>query len=65
MKNFFDFFFDFITGGCFNYLGAITRLPFSKEKFSVLVKETLSNSIGMFASAIILFLVFAIIYFSV
>jgi len=64
MKNFFDFFFDFITGGMFNYLGAIIRLPFSKERFSVLVKDTLSNSIGMFASAIILFLLFAIKYFS-
>ena len=58
MKNFFDFFFDFISGGGFNYIGAIIRLPFSKKKFSVLVEESLSNSIGMFASAIILFLVF-------
>jgi hypothetical protein len=65
MKNFFDFFFDFITGGIFNYLGAIIRLPFSKEKFSVLAEESLSNSIGMFVSAIILFLVFAYIYLSV
>ena len=58
MKNFFDFFFDLISGGGFNYIGAIIRLPFSKKKFSVLVEESLSNSIGMFASAIILFLVF-------
>jgi len=64
MKNFLDFFFDFITGGCFNYLGAIIRLPFSKEKFAVIVEESLSNSIGMLASAIILFLVFAYVYFS-
>jgi hypothetical protein len=65
MKNFLDFFFDFITGGMFNYLGAMIRVPFSKEKFSVLVKEALSNSIGMFASAIILFVIFALVYFSV
>jgi hypothetical protein len=56
MKNFFDFFFDFISGGAFNYIGAIIRLPFSKERFSVLVKETLSNNIGMFTTAILLFL---------
>jgi len=64
MKSFLDFFLDFITGGCFNYLGAIIRLPFSKEKFSVLVEDKLSNSIGMFASAVILFIFFAFVYLS-
>jgi len=64
MKSFLDFFLDFITGGFFNYLGAIIRLPFSKEKFSVLVEDKLSNSIGMFASAVILFILFAFVYLS-
>jgi hypothetical protein len=51
-------FFDFITGGFFNYLGAIVRLPFSKEKFSTLVEETQSNNYGMLVMTIILFTVF-------
>jgi hypothetical protein len=64
MKNFLDFFWDFITGGIFNYIGAIIRLPFSKEKFPVLLKDTLSNNIGMFATAIIFFVFLIYLKFS-
>jgi len=64
MKNFFDFFIDFITGGMFNYIGALLRLPFSKKKFSVLAEDTLSNNIGMLATAILLFLFVVYIKFS-
>jgi hypothetical protein len=64
MKNFFDFFIDFITGGVFNYLGAIIRLPFSKKKFSVLAEDTLSNNFGMFATAVIFFIFLIYLKFS-
>jgi hypothetical protein len=56
-------FIDFITGGFFNYLGAGWRKLFSKEKYSVLVEEDLSNSYGMMISAI-LFLA-ALVYIKV
>lgn len=54
-------FFDFITGGFFNYLGAFVRLPFSKEKFSTLVEETQSNNYGMLVMTVILIIAFVII----
>jgi len=56
-------FFDFITGGFFNYIGAAWRKLFSKEKFSVLAKENLSNSIGMLIVTVLIFVLFAIIKF--
>lgn len=59
MKNFFENFLDFITGGFFNYLGAMARAPFSKRSFKELVPETLSNNIGMVVMTILL----AILYF--
>jgi hypothetical protein len=58
-------FFDFITGGFFNHIGAAWRKLFSKEKYSVLVQETLSNSIGMFIFTVFLLLVFVVIRFKV
>ena len=57
-------FFDFITGGFFNYIGALVRLPFSKKKYSELVEETLSNNVGMFVTAIITLGVFVFIKIS-
>jgi hypothetical protein len=56
-----DKFLDFISGGFFNYLGAMVRFPFSKEKFSVLVKETQSNNYGMLVTTVIIFIVFVLI----
>jgi len=56
-------FFDFITGGFFNYIGAAWRKLFSKERFSVLVKENLSNSIGMLIVTVFILVLFAIIKF--
>jgi hypothetical protein len=54
-------FLDFITGGFFNYIGAIVRLPFSKEKFATLVEENQSNNYGMLVMTILLFAVFVYI----
>jgi hypothetical protein len=54
MRNFLDF----ITGGFFNYIGAIVRLSFSKEKFATLVEENQSNNYGMLVTTILLFAVF-------
>ncbi len=56
-------FFDFITGGFFNYIGAAWRKLFSKEKFNVLAKENLSNNIGMLIVTILIFALFAVIKF--
>lgn len=56
-------FFDFITGGFFNYIGAAWRKLFSKEKFSVLVKKNLSNSIGMLIVTVWILILFAFIKF--
>ena len=65
MKNFLDQFLDFITGGFFNYLGAAVRAPFSKTKFSSLVEERLSNSVGMLVMTILLFAFFLYIKLSI
>ncbi|MBL7740450.1 MAG: hypothetical protein JNK14_14630 [Chitinophagaceae bacterium] len=65
MKNFLDEFIDFITGGFFNYLGAAARILFTKEKFSVLVKEKQSNHTGMLVMSSILFGLFLWIKLSV
>ena len=65
MKNFFDRFLDLITGGFFNYLGALVRLPFSKKKYAVLADEALSNSMGMLVMTILLFGVFAWIRYGI
>ena len=54
-------FVDFITGGFFNFIGAAWRKLFSKEKFSVLVKENLSYNIGMLILTILIFALFAVI----
>ncbi|MBI3138473.1 MAG: hypothetical protein HYZ15_07815 [Sphingobacteriales bacterium] len=54
-------FFDFITGGFFNYLGAAWRKMYLKEKYSLLVKENLSNSYGMLIMTVILFIFFILI----
>jgi len=58
-------FFDFITGGFFNYIGALVRLPFSKKKYSELVEETQSNNIGMLVTVILFFGVFVYIKLSI
>jgi hypothetical protein len=65
MKYFFEQFFDFVTGGFFNYIGAAARVLFSKKKFSALVEERLSNSIGMLVMTIFLFVLFFWIKMSV
>jgi len=58
MKNFFENFLDFITGGFFNYLGAIARKPFSKKTFLQLVEERLSNTIGMVVMTVLIAIAF-------
>jgi|GEM_PF-5618464 len=63
MKDFFDKFLDFFSGGFFNYIGAAVRLPFTSGKFDDLVDEDLSNSIGMLVMTIILFAAFAYIFY--
>jgi hypothetical protein len=65
MKNFFEQFLDFISGGFFNYLGAMVRVPFSKKKFSILVEERLSNSVGMLVMTILLLAFFIYIKLSI
>jgi hypothetical protein len=54
MKNFFDNFLDFITGGFFNVVGAAARSFFSKKKYSQLLEETISNYVGMTIFTVIL-----------
>ena len=54
MKNFFENFLDFITGGFFNYLGALARKPFSKKTFPQLVEEKQSNNVGMLVMTLLL-----------
>jgi len=65
MKNFFDHFIDFFSGGFFNYLGAFVRLPFSKMKFAELLEDNQSNNMGMLVTALLMLLVFAYIKFSI
>lgn len=65
MKDFFDQFLDFITGGFFNHLGALVRLAFSEKKYPELLKENLSNSIGMVVMTILLFGLFAWIRYQI
>jgi len=64
MKNFFDSFLDFITGGFFNVVGAAARFLFSKKRYSQLLEETMSNYVGMAIFALILLALFAYIKFS-
>jgi hypothetical protein len=64
MKGFFEFAFDFITGGFFNYLGALARKPFSKKTYKLLAEETMSNNIGMLVMTIFLFIAYAYYKFS-
>ena len=59
MKNFFENFLDFITGGFFNYLGAMARKPFSKKTFVQLVEERLSNTIGMVVMTVLIAIAYA------
>ncbi len=54
-------FFDFIAGGFFNYIGAIVRMPFSKEKFATLVEDNQSNNYGMLVMTIMLLALFVYI----
>jgi hypothetical protein len=55
VKNFFEHLVDFITGGFFSYVGAAVRILFVEEKFSSLVKDPMSNNIGMLVLTILLF----------
>ncbi len=64
MKNFLNGFFEFITGGFFNYIGAAVRVLFSKKKYQELVQEPFSNYMGMFVLTIILFIFFLYIKLS-
>jgi len=57
-------FLDFITGGFFNYIGALVRLPFEKEPYSKLAEENISNTYGMFVTTVLLLAFFAYIRFS-
>jgi len=59
MKNFFENFLDFITGGFFNYLGAMARKPFSKKNFMQLAEERLSNTIGMVVMTVLIAIAYA------
>jgi hypothetical protein len=52
MKNFFSTFLDFVTGGFFNYIGALLRKPFSKKTYAQLLQENTSNNVGMIAFGI-------------
>jgi hypothetical protein len=54
VKDIFSQFIDFITGGFFNVLGAVVRLPFSKKKYGQLLEEPTSNYLGMVVMTIIL-----------
>ena len=65
MKDFLNHFLDFITGGIFNHLGALVRLAFSEKKYPELVKENLSNSIGMLVMTILLLGLFAWIRYQI
>jgi hypothetical protein len=59
MKSFFEFAIDFVTGGFFNYLGALVRKPFNKKSYAQLAEENLSNTIGMLVMTVILFVTYA------
>ena len=65
MKDFFDNFLDFITGGFFNVVGAAARSLFSKKKYSQLLEEPMSNYVGMAIFTLLLLVVFVYIKFSV
>ena len=65
MRKFLDLFLDLITGGIFNYIGAATRVLFSKKKFHVLVEEPMSNYIGMLVFTVFLFGFFLYIKLSI
>ena len=57
-------FFDLLTGGFFNYIGALIRLPFEKEPYNKLVEENISNTYGMLVTTVLLFAIFAFIKFT-
>jgi hypothetical protein len=65
MKNSLNNFFDFITGGFFNYIGAGVRVLFTNRKFSSLLKDTMSNYVGMMVMGILLLALFLYIKYSV
>ncbi|MEI9909176.1 MAG: hypothetical protein WDO71_05665 [Bacteroidota bacterium] len=58
-------FIDFIFGGFFSYIGAAVRILFVNRRYHSLLKDTMSNYVGMMMMCfLLLLLVVYIRYFS-